>query len=134
MYGWRALSVDQENALYVRTALTWIRTHPRAYAHLLLRKLIRLYGFNRAADAQGAPVPVAVGAAHAAVLLAAAAGLILVLPAWRRAFLLLALVVLVNATTLVFSGATRYAVPMMPALCLLAAVPIAAAYGRVRGG
>jgi 4-amino-4-deoxy-L-arabinose transferase-like glycosyltransferase len=131
MYGWRNLNVGQENALYVQTALAWIRGHPSDYAHLLARKVDRLYGLTRAADHQGVAVPAA-GFIQAGFLVAAVVGMCIALQSWRSFFLLFVLVAFVNATTLLFSGATRYAVPMIPSLVTFAAVALSAANSRLR--
>ncbi len=133
MYGWRALSVDQENALYVRTALAWIREHPGDYVRLLGQKLVRLYGLTRAADHQGVTVPAAFGFIHAGFLVTALVGMRLMLQSWRPLFLLFGLVAFVNGTTLLFSGATRYAVPMIPSLLFFAAVALSTGFERLRG-
>lgn len=133
MYGWRRLTLVEENSLYVRTALAWIAENPGAYFQLLLKKLARLYGVARAADDQSLRVPLAVWAAQGGFLIAALAGLIMTFRSWKRLALPLLLIVFVNATTLLFSGATRYAVPMVPSLALFAGFVVAAAWGRVAG-
>lgn len=124
MYGWRDLSPAEENRQYVRAAFTWIREHPRDYMRLLARKVLRLYGFTRAADEKEVIVPAAVRVFHVGFLAAALAGLFLTVRRWRGLTLLLALIVFTNLTTLLFSGATRYTIPMMPSLTLLAATAL----------
>jgi hypothetical protein len=133
-YGWRALTLAEENSLYVRTALTWIAENPGAYVQLLVRKLIRLYGVTRAADDQSLRVPVVVWAVQVGFLLAAFAGLFMTFRSWRRLALPLLLILFVNITTLLFSGATRYAVPMIPSLALFAGVVVATAWDRLAQG
>jgi len=124
-YGWHDLSIAQENALYVRTAISWIRDHPRDYLRLLRHKLQRLYGFSRAADETEVNVPIPVVLFHAAVYVVAVVGLMLSRPRWRTLSFLIGLVVFTNLTTLVFSGATRYTVPMVPSIVLFAAFALA---------
>lgn len=117
-HGWQALSIAQENRLFVRTAWGWIREHPGEFASLLPRKLARLYGLAQAdGDAVGAPWPAAV--LYGVMLGAAAAGALLCRRAWRQLSMLLLLIVFTNLTTLVFSGASRYLIPMVPALAVL---------------
>jgi 4-amino-4-deoxy-L-arabinose transferase-like glycosyltransferase len=133
MYGWRDMTVGQENALYVRTALAWIRGHPSDYIRLLGRKLGRLYGVTRAADHQGVAAPAAFGFIQTGFLVAAVVGMRLMLRSWRPLFLLFALFVFVNVTTLLFSGATRYAVPMIPSVVFFAAIALSTCFDRLRG-
>ncbi len=132
LYGWRDLSVGQENALYIQTALRWIRGHPLDYLRLLPQKLGRLYGFARAVDAQAPRVPVTLRGVHAAVLLLAVAGVVQSRRDWPRLLLPLSLIAFVNGTTLLFSGATRYIVPMAPSLALFSAIMLMALFHRVR--
>jgi 4-amino-4-deoxy-L-arabinose transferase-like glycosyltransferase len=130
-YGWRDLSVAQENRRYVDAAVAWIRAHPADYARLLARKMERLYGVSRAATRGDIGAPAVVVLFQIAFYVLAAAGLVLARPVWRRMSILLLLVVFTNVTVLAFSGSTRYGMPMMPALCLLAALPITALARRV---
>jgi 4-amino-4-deoxy-L-arabinose transferase-like glycosyltransferase len=130
MYGWRDLTVGEENARYVRTALAWIREHPAGYARLLPQKLIRLYGFTRAEDERLITIHPAVLAVHLGTLAATGVGLILGLPRWRELSLLLALIGFTNVSTLMFSGATRYLAPMIPSIALFSALAFATAWPR----
>ncbi|MDR5708475.1 MAG: glycosyltransferase family 39 protein [Armatimonadota bacterium] len=120
-YGWRDLRVSEENALYFREALRWIREHPEDYLRLLGRKLARLYGFARATDEGELSVPLAVAVFQVLLYLAAAAGWILAWVRRKPVALLGWLVVFTNLMALVFSGASRYALPMLPSLVLFAA-------------
>ena len=133
MYGWRDLTPTEENRLYVRTALSWIREHPRDYMRLLVRKFLRLYGFTRAAEGQEVIVPAAVQVFHAGFLAAALAGLLLTIRRWRTLALLLVLIVFTNLTTLLFGGATRYTIPMIPSLALLAATALVTGWHGAAG-
>lgn len=132
-YGWRDLAPAEENRLYIRTALSWMREHPGDYMRLLGHKVLRLYGFTRAADEQGLEVPVAVQVFHTGFLLAALAGLCLTLRSWRTLSLLLVLIVFTNLTTLAFGGATRYTIPMIPSLTLFAAAAVARIWRAATG-
>ena len=124
MYGWRGLTVAQDNQRYMRAAVSWIREHPRDYLALLGRKLVRLYGFTRAEDGGNLQVSPAVVLFHMLFLVTAAAGVVLAVRQWRRCFLLLALVIFTNVTALLFSGGTRYTIPMIPSLTLFASVAL----------
>lgn len=130
MYGWRSLSVAQANARYVRTAIAWIRAHPAEYVRLLPRKLVRLYGFTRAQDERMIPVHPAVLAIHVGTLVATGAGVIIGFRRWRELFLLFALIVFTNLSTLIFSGATRYLAPMVPSIALFSALAAATVWFR----
>lgn len=132
-YGWRDLTPAEENRLYIRTALSWMREHPGDYVRLLGHKVLRLYRFTRAADEQGLEVPVAVQVFHTGFLLAALAGLCLTLRSWRTLSLLLAFIVFTHLTTLVFGGATRYTIPMIPSLTLFAAAAVARIWRAATG-
>ena len=123
-YGWFGVGPGEENRRYVKAALSWIRQHPDAYLRLLTYKLARLYGFSRAAGAREISVPPGVSVFHTALLGAALGGLVTTIRRWRTFSLLLALIVFTNATTLLFSGGTRYSVPMLPSLILLAATAL----------
>jgi len=57
----------------------------------------------------------------------ALAGCLLAAPRWREFAILFLLVVFTNVTTLLFSGGTRYSLPMIPALVVFAAVAVTAA-------
>jgi len=127
-YGWRDLTVAEENATYFREALRWIRENPPAYLRLLAKKLVRLYGFTRATDEAPLGAPVAAQAFQLALYGFAAAGACL--PAARRgsALLLFFLFAFTNATALVFAGASRYALSMVPSLVLWAALALREAH------
>ncbi|MDR7415131.1 MAG: glycosyltransferase family 39 protein [Armatimonadota bacterium] len=119
-YGWRDLGVSEENARYLQEALRWIREHPGDYLRLLGRKLARLYGFSRATDDQGLEVPLGVAVFQGLLYVAAAAGWTLAWARRKSVALLGWLVVFTNLMALVFSGASRYALPMVPSLVLFA--------------
>jgi len=118
VYGWHNLTIAQENRLYLRTALSWIRNHPVSYLHLLPLKLMRLYGFTKAVAGQDVLVPLPVAIFQWGVLISAGLGLLLTIRRWRTLSFLLLLIVFTNVMVLVFSGATRYEVPMVPSLML----------------
>jgi hypothetical protein len=124
MYGWRSVSAAEENRRYVAAAVSWIREHPRDYLRLLVHKLERLYGFTQAADARELNVPLGVVVFHVALLIGALRGLVVTIPEWRSFSLLLGLIVFTNLATLLFSGGTRYSVPMLPSLAVLAATAL----------
>ncbi|HKV45496.1 MAG TPA: glycosyltransferase family 39 protein [bacterium] len=128
MYGWRGVGPAEENRRYVGAAVSWIRHHPRDYLRLLAHKLERLYGFSRAADARELAVPFAVIAFHVGLLVAALGGLVVTVRRWKSVALLLGLIVFTNLTALLFSGGTRYSVPMMPSLIILAAAALTTAW------
>jgi 4-amino-4-deoxy-L-arabinose transferase-like glycosyltransferase len=132
-YGWRGMGIAQENRVYVRAALSWIEAHPRGYLRLLGRKLVRLYGITRSAAGGVLAVPRPVRLAHAAFLALAAAGLVISLPRWRALAFVLALVLLTNVIVLLFNGATRYEVPMLPSLVLLSATAVVTISRRAAG-
>ena len=130
MYGWRNRSLAAENHIYLETAFAWITEHPRDYAHLLGRKLARLYGFARANDAPPPKIPFAADLAQGAFLVTALAGGLLAASRWREFAILFLLIAFTNLTTLLFSGGTRYSLPMIPALVVFAAVAVTAAASR----
>ncbi len=132
-YGWRDLSVAEENALYLKEALRWIEEHPKDYLRLLGRKLARLYGFSRAVDEGELRVPLAVAAYQVLLYLAAAAGWVLALWQRKAVGLLGWLVVFTNLMALLFSGASRYALPMVPSLVLLGAFGVRNAWRWAEG-
>lgn len=123
-YGWRGLSVAADNARYMHSALAWIRQHPQEYGGLLVRKLVRLYGFTRGADRRDFPVPLPVVLFQGGLLTAAAAGLLVTVRRWRALAFMVMLIVFTNIATLAFSGGTRYTVPMLPSLILFAAAAV----------
>ena len=131
MYGWRGMNPTEQNRRYVTAAVEWIRQHPRDYVRLLAHKLGRLYGFARAADEQESTVPVPVVVFHLGLLFSALVGLFLTARSWRMLSLVLGLIIFTNAVTLLFSGATRYSVPMLPSVILLAAAALVTGCGRV---
>jgi len=129
--GWRGLSVAEDNRRFVQTAIAWIRAHPRDYLGLLARKLARLYGFTRAEDTRALQVPPAIVLFHVSFLTTAAAGVLLKIREWRRCFLLLALILFTNLTALLFSGGTRYTIPMIPSLAFFAGVALVTVGGHI---
>jgi len=131
LYGWTGLTQGRANRLYVREALAWIHGHPRAYVRLLARKFGRLYGFTKSQDREDLRVPRPVVLCHIAVLVSAALGLVLTRRRWRSLAMLALLIVFANATVLVFSGSTRYELPMLPSLVLYAGAAASAAGARV---
>jgi 4-amino-4-deoxy-L-arabinose transferase-like glycosyltransferase len=128
MYGWQGVGPGEENRRFVTAALSWIRHHPGDYLRLLGEKLGRLYGFSRAADPREIPVPFSVVVFHIALLAAALGGVMVTIHRWRAYILLLGLIVFTNATTLLFSGGTRYSVPMLPSLVIFAAAALVTAW------
>lgn len=118
-YGWRDLSIAEENRLYLREAIRWIRDHPGDYVRLLGRKILRLYGFSRSTDGAPLHVPVPVQVFYGALYGLAAAGAWL---SWRRqrAIILILLFAFTNLAALLFAGSARYALPMVPSLALWA--------------
>jgi len=133
-YGWRDLSIPEENARYLHEALRWIREYPGDYLWLLVRKLGRLYGFSRAADKGALRVPLAVAVFQVLVYAAAAAGWILAWAQHKPVALLGGLVVFTNLMALTFSGASRYALPMVPSLGLFAGFAARNAWRWAEGG
>jgi 4-amino-4-deoxy-L-arabinose transferase-like glycosyltransferase len=123
-YGWRSLSPGEENRLYVQTALAWIRSDPAAFGRLVLKKLGRLYGFSRAEDGRDLPAPRAVRLVYGGVMAAAAAGVVSGLRWWRPLLFVLLLAAFTNLTVVIFSGASRYLLPTVPALAILASVAL----------
>lgn len=123
-YGWRGTGPAETNRRYVNAALRWIETHPRPYLRLLAGKLAHLYGFSRGEDGRPLPVPRAVILFHALVLCAAAAGLALTIRRWRSISLLVLLILFTNIMSLLFSGGTRYTIPMVPSMLLFAAAAL----------
>ncbi len=100
-YGWHALTPAQENRLYVKTSLAWIRANPGKYARLVGRKLERLYGFSKAENGHPLSVPLAARMAYGGVLAAAAAGVVPSLNRWRQLLLALLLAAFTNLTAVV---------------------------------
>jgi 4-amino-4-deoxy-L-arabinose transferase-like glycosyltransferase len=127
MYGWRGLSLAADNQRYVRAVASWIGQHPLDYLRLLGRKLVRLYEFTRGEDRHDLPVPRILLLFQVLFLASAAGGILLTLSRWRTSSMLLALVLFTNMMALVFSGGTRYTIPMVPSLILFSAVALVAA-------
>lgn len=125
-YGWRGLNVAAANMRYMRTALSWIYQHPREYVRLLAQKVVRLYGVSRTGDTDDLHAPYAILLFHALLPVVAAGGLLLTVHQWRTTSLLMSLILFTHMMTLLFSGGTRYTIPMVPSLTLFAAVPVAA--------
>jgi hypothetical protein len=132
-YGWRwrGVGIAATNQRYVRAAVSWIRRHPHDYARLLGQKLVRLYGFTRSADGEDVRVPRVVAWFQAVLLTSAGAGLLLTIRLWRRLFLFLLLIVFTNIVALLFSGGTRYSIPMIPSLIFFSAVAAVTAARQV---
>ena len=126
VYGWRGLSLAADNQRYVGAVASWIGQHPRDYLRLLGRKLVRLYEFTRVEDRRDLPVPRSLVLFQALFLASAAGGILLTLRRWRVLSMLLALVVFTNVMALVFSGGTRYTIPMVPSLVLFSSVALVA--------
>jgi 4-amino-4-deoxy-L-arabinose transferase-like glycosyltransferase len=131
LWGWTDLTSGQANRLYVREALAWIGGHPRAYLRLLGLKLGRLYGLTKSQDREALRVPRAVAILHYALLAAAAAGLALTRRRWRRYAILIALIVFTNVVVLLFSGSTRYELPMLPSVLLFSGAALSALWYRL---
>jgi 4-amino-4-deoxy-L-arabinose transferase-like glycosyltransferase len=127
-YGWRDLSVSQENALYLREAVRWIREHPQDYLRLVGRKLVRLYGSSRATDGTELQVPLGVAVFQVVLYGLGAAGAWLAWVRRRLEAILVLLFVFTNLMAILFSGASRYALPMVPSLLLWAAFGVREAW------
>lgn len=127
-YGWRDLTVSQENALYLREAVRWIREHPHDYLRLVGLKLVRLYGFSRATDGAELRVPLGVAVFQVVLYGLAALGAWLAWVRRRLEAILILLFVFTNLTAILFSGASRYAVPMVPSLVLCTALAVREAW------
>jgi 4-amino-4-deoxy-L-arabinose transferase-like glycosyltransferase len=129
-YGWRGLTLAATNRRYMAAAIAWIREHPSAYVRLLGHKLMRLYGFTRATDKRDVHVPLAPAVFQISLVAMACAGLYLSARRWRTLSLLLALIVFTNLMVLLFSGGTRYTIPMVPSIVLFSAVSLVTAGSR----
>jgi 4-amino-4-deoxy-L-arabinose transferase-like glycosyltransferase len=132
-YGWRGLTLAQDNRRYIGAALAWIRGHPGAYGRLLWRKLQRLYGFDRTSNGGDVRVPLAPAILESLFMALAFAGVCMSLRRWRTVSLFLTLIVFTNVIVLLFSGGTRYTIPMVPSVALFAAVAIARASAWLLG-
>lgn len=130
LHGWRELGIAEENRVFVAAAARWIREHPREFAALLQKKLARLYGFSKA-DGDRLSIPLPVKLVHVAFMASAAAGLAISARSWRSFVMLILLIAFTNFTTLVFSGGSRYLIPMLPALAVFGAAGLSWAERRM---
>lgn len=126
--GWEALGEVASAERFRQSALGWIRDHPAAALELVPVRLARLWSLT-SSSVEGSPRPPAAPrglllvAQTAFFVLAglAVAGMVLAMRQWRDLWMLYVPLVVVHATAVVFSGSTRYAIPMALSVACFAA-------------
>jgi len=135
--GWAAQGEAASSTRFLAASLAWIRREPAAWLALLPRKLVGLwspvsYGrqFSRQATWRETLVIVP---PYAAFLAVAAYGAFASRRLWPRTLPLWAAVASCNLAALLYYGATRYSVGMVPSLVVFAAVGSLALAARATG-
>lgn len=128
--GWEGLSEPESSRRFAQSAWRWVRSSPTEALALVPVRLARLWSAT-SASIQGSPRQmtrggIVVNVAYAAFALVAIAGMIRHRRRWRELLVLYAVLVTIHGSAAVFSGSTRYALPMAPVLVSFAAAYIAA--------
>jgi len=118
--------------LFARKGLTWIREHPWDFVRLAGVKLVRLWRLWPHAEFVGKAAAVVGGVSFVPVLLLAVWGAVVARGTWRPLLLFYLLFLYYCGLHVVFVALTRYRVPMVPYLIILAAVGLLDVAGRLR--
>jgi len=127
------LTEAEIDRLFWRKGMAWIRTHPGEFLRLVGAKLVRFWRLWPHAEHVGTATAVVAGVTFAPVLLLALWGLARARSRWRPVLLLILLFGYYTALHAVFMAITRYRVPIVPYLIVLAAWGAVDVWGRVRG-
>ena len=128
----RPVTATEVSRYWLGRSLTWAREEPGAFLALQVRKLRLFWSFYEWPDAvdfywmrERSPALVLAGVEVGSLALLACVGAIVVAGAWQLWSPVFAVVLGWTAATVIFFVFSRYRLPMVPALCLLAAVPLA---------
>jgi len=134
-----ALSPREVSRYWLRRALAWAARDPGAFLRLQMRKLALFWSPYEWPDAvdyawlrQQSPALRAALVERATLVLLAAVGLWLVRRDWRRWAPVLVLLLGWMAVTVAFFLFSRYRLPALPPLALIAAVPLARLAAAIR--
>ncbi len=126
------LSEVEVDRLFWRKGMAHIRAHPGHFARLAAAKLARFWRLWPHADYVGRGTAVVAGASFTPILLLAIWGTLRSRGHWRGVLLLLLLCGYYTALHMVFMAITRYRVPLVPYLIVLAAWGLVDVARRVR--
>ena len=118
--------------VFRQRAIRWIRENPGHFVRLAGVKLMRLWRLWPHAEFVGTGAAVVGGMSFVPVLVLAVWGAVVTRGMWRPLLLFYLLFLYYSVLHTVFVALTRYRVPMMPCLIILAAVGLLDIAGRLR--
>jgi hypothetical protein len=125
MRGWPGLSEGESQARFYRAAFDWMRSEPGAWLALGPRKLARAWTLSWADESRERSVPWAAAVAQAAFGVLVLVGMVLPRHRYRPAWwLLFAPLLGWFVKTVLFYGSARQTAPVLPILCIFAAVAV----------
>ena len=125
------LTESEIDRLFWRKGVAYIRAHPAHFVRLAGAKFVRFWRPWPHTDEVGAAVAVVGGVSFVPLLLLALWGLARSRAQWRPVLLFVLLFGYYTALHMVFMAITRYRVPMMPYVIVLAAWGMVRAYERL---
>ena len=125
------LTESEIDRLFWRKGVAYIRAHPAHFVRLAGAKFVRFWRPWPHADEVGTAVAVVGGVSFVPLLLLALWGLARSRAQWRPVLLFVLLFGYYTALHMVFMAITRYRVPMMPYVIVLAAWGMVRAYERL---
>jgi 4-amino-4-deoxy-L-arabinose transferase-like glycosyltransferase len=125
MRGWPKLTEQQSQARFYRSAYQWMEAHPSDLLGLIPRKLIRSWTLSFSDEGRSPSLPWIVEVANWLFGAVVLAGMILARHRYRPAWwLLFAPVIAWVVKTVLFYGSARQTAPILPVLCIFAAVTL----------
>jgi hypothetical protein len=132
--GWSNLSESESSRKFFRKALDWIAMHPQDFFALIPRKLARLWSpasFTTQSDRRANSLTTLLWIPYIPFLFLVTLGIVANLERWRSWLLMYGLIVTTNLIAILFSGGTRYSVPMVPALLVFSSVGLLTVFSRL---
>lgn len=127
-YGWSGISESESSRRFAQAGETWIRENPGRFLALAPRKILRTWSPASFSTQFGRQIPAwlltAIGIPYGLFLLAVFRGIWAARRDWCAAFPLLAIILSVNLIVFIYSGATRYGIPMIVSFMPFAALAL----------
>jgi 4-amino-4-deoxy-L-arabinose transferase-like glycosyltransferase len=116
-YGWSGISETESSRRFSEAGRAWIIANPDQFIALAPKKILRTWSPLSFSVQFGRQVPTwfyfVVGIPYVMFVLFALYGIWLARGLWGRSFPLLAVILAVNLLVIIYSGATRYGIPMV---------------------
>lgn len=136
--GFERLSEDEQNSKALEATVRWVWSDPLGYASLLGKKVLRFWSplaLTISDNSRDVPIPgwvaTAVAIPYDAFILVAVVGMVVAFKRRIPVLMAVILVVYFQLVTLLFSASTRYAMPIIPSMLLLAAFGLIVIFQKI---